>query len=256
MIVPSKHILVLDDDASRRQLNVFGLRCAGFAVHEAPDTDSARNQIARRCPHLLLICVALLEPCVQDFVKQLRDTAETSELAVTVLAEEERKRDGRVALACGVNDFLAQPISPEEFIARIETATHRTDAAIAETSSLAGLQFNAERSSVRRDDQEVLLGPTEARVLEFFMSHAGQVIPRGVLVFRVWGGRANVTRRAVDVSVCRLRRALQHLGCEDLLQTVNRRGYRLSPVPSPVDWRRAEQLARREEEPASDPSHV
>lgn len=243
----AKRILIVDANASRRQQNAFGLRCAGFAVEEAADPPAARLQIARRFPNLLLICVALLDGGVQEFIQRLRDTAETRELAVAVLAERERRSDAKNARSVGADDFIAQPIAPEDFVARIGAAATRAHpTANTSPATFASLKFDEERSTVRRGQREVPLSPTEAQVLQFFMAHADQVIPRDVLLFRIWGGRSNVTARTVDVSVCRLRRALAQLGCAGFLQTINRRGYRLSDRPAAMDWRRAEQVARRE----------
>lgn len=243
--VSVKRILIVDANSARRQQHAFGLRCAGFAVEETPDPPSARLQIARRLPNLLLICVALLDGSVQEFVQRLRDSAETSELPVAVLADRSRRSDVKHARDCGVDDFITQPIAPEDFVARVSAAARERNAS-AEAASFAGLRFDEERCVVRRGQREAPLSPTEADVLRFFMAHAHEVIPRDVLLFRIWGGRTNVTARTVDVSVCRLRRGLAQIGCAGWLQTINRRGYRLSDRPAAMDWRRAEQVARHE----------
>lgn len=248
----AKRILIVDANASRRQQHAFGLRCAGFAVAEASDPPSARLQIARRCPNLLLICVALLDGGAQDFVQGLRNSAETSELPVALFVERGRRSDVKHARDCGVDDFITHPISPEEFVARVGAAAHERSTA-GQSAPLGGLRFDEERCVVRRGQRATPLSPTEADVLRFFMAHAHEVIPRDVLLFRIWGGRSNVTARTVDVSVCRLRRALAQLGCAGFLQTINRRGYRLSDRPAAMDWRRAEQVARHEA-PTSNPT--
>jgi DNA-binding response OmpR family regulator len=251
--VSAKRILIVDANASRRQQHAFGLRCAGFAVEETPDPPSARLQIARRFPNLLLICVALLDGGVQEFVQRLRDSNETSELPVAVLAERGRRSDVKHARDCGVDDFITQPISPADFVARINAVVRERSGAAGDGGALAGLRFDEDRCVVRRGQREAPLSPTEADVLRFFLAHAHEVVPRDVLLFRIWGGRTNVTARTVDVSVCRLRRALAQVGCEGFLQTINRRGYRLSDRPAAMDWRRAEQVARHET-PANNPN--
>jgi DNA-binding response OmpR family regulator len=244
--VSAKRILIVDANPSRRQQHAFGLRCAGFAVEETPDPPSARLQIARRFPNLLLICVALLDGGVQEFIQRLRATTETSDLPVAVLAERVRRSDAKHARDCGVDDLIAQPISPADFVARVHAAARERAGVAADTTSFAGLRFDEERCVVRRGQREAPLSPTEADLLRFFLAHAHEVVPRDVLLFRIWGGRSNVTARTVDVSVCRLRRALAQIGCDGFLQTINRRGYRLSDRPAAMDWRRAEQVARHE----------
>jgi len=244
--VSAKRILIVDANAARRQQHAFGLRCAGFAVEETPDPPSALVQIARRFPNLLLICVALLDGGVQEFIQRLRDSTETSDLPVAVLAERGRRSDVKHARDCGVDDFITQPIAPADFVARVNAAARERSTGSAAGTSFAGLRFDEDRCVIRRGQREAALSPTEADVLRFFMAHAHEVVPRDVLLFRIWGGRTNVTARTVDVSVCRLRRALAQVGCTGFLQTINRRGYRLSDRPAAMDWRRAEQVARHE----------
>src|SRR5262249_51240604 len=118
----SKRILVLDDDVSRRKLNAFGLRCAGFNVDEATDESAARSRLAQCYPQLLLIVAALLALGIQDFVRSLRASSTTRDLPVLTLVERESAFGAATAREWGIDDYMLEPISPEGFIARVRTA--------------------------------------------------------------------------------------------------------------------------------------
>lgn len=233
--MPGKRILVIDEDAARRRLNAFGLRCAGFSVDEASDATAARAEIARVFPDLVLMVAARLDTAVQDFVRQLRGDRFTADLRVLALLERPGEFGAAAALEWGLDDCLFGPVEPEDFVTRVRASLESAPRSAAPDHQVAGLTIDADAGTVRRGMRAVVLGPTERRVLEFFLTHPGQVIPRELLLFRIWGGGAQLQSRVVDVSVCRLRRALAQLGCEGLLQTVSRHGYRLAESAPEID---------------------
>ena len=235
--MPGKTILVLDDEGARRKLNVFGLRCAGFTVAEVADGASAHSQIARSCPHLILIVTALLDFGVQDFVRTLRGDPKTDDLPVAVLVERESEFDARSALDWGVDDYMVEPVSPEEFVTRVRATMDAQAQPPPVHGHLADIALDNERGILRKGSASVSVGPTERRLFEFLLTHPEQLIPRELLLFRLWGGAARLQSRVLDVSVCRLRRALAQFGYEDLLQTVSRHGYRLSMRSANADAR-------------------
>jgi DNA-binding response OmpR family regulator len=223
-----KTILVLDREPLRRRLHVFGLRCAGFSTAEAADHPGARAQIARFCPHLVLIAATLLDFDVENFVRALRGDVHTRELPVVALVDRDHAIAAESALACGIDDYVVGPLPPEVFIARIAAVVGRRPQSPDTLGPIARLTLDAERGGVCWDGRFEPLGPTEQRVLELFLTYPGRLLPRELLLFRVWSGDGRVAFRAVDVGVCRLRRALARLGCAELLQTVRREGYRLA----------------------------
>ena len=93
------------------------------------------------------------------------------------------------------------------------------------------LQLEVASHRVTANGQAVALGPTEYRLLHFFMEHPERVYARGQLLDRVWGGNVYVEERTVDVHIRRLRKALEPVGCDSLIQTVRGSGYRLSTRP-------------------------
>jgi DNA-binding response OmpR family regulator len=227
-VMPGKTILVLDGDEPRRRLKAFGLRCSGFSVDEVATASSARSRIAQHYPHLVLIIAALLDIGIQDFVRAHRRNSYSQEIPVLTLVEREGRFNAATALEWGIDDYLLEPIAPQDFIDRIRAGIDCRSSAALLTESLAGLRLDSESGLLRRGKRSIALSPTEQRLLEFLLARSEQVIPRDLLTSWMWGSRANLSSRMLDVSVCRLRRSLKKLGCESLLQTVSRRGYRLS----------------------------
>ena len=223
-----ERILVLDEEAQRRGLNAFGLRCAGFSVVEACDTACARSQIVSRYPHLLLIIAALLDVWIQEFVSALRQDARTRDLPVLALVEREVARDAGYARECGIDDLIREPVSPEEFVARVRASVDRKRPDSELPERIADLRLDREGGLIRRGKRVATLGPTEQRLLELLLSRPNQLVPRDLLLFRIWGGATNLRSRVLDVSVCRLRRALESIGCGGVLHTVSRHGYKLA----------------------------
>lgn len=227
-------ILVLDEEAQRRSLNAFGLRCAGFNVVEACDAACAQSLIGNNYPHLLLIAAALLESWIQDFVCTLRENALTRDLPVLALVEHEAERDAGFARQCGIDDLIREPVSPEDFVARVRANVDRKRAVESIAAGvLAELRLDYAAGLIRRGKRSAPAGPTEQRLFELLLSRANEVVPRDLLLYRIWGGTKNLRSRVLDVSVCRLRRALDAVGCDDVLHTVSRHGYRLSGSTEP-----------------------
>ena len=224
-----ERILVLDEEAQRRSLNAFGLRCAGFNVVEACDADCARSLIGNNYPHLLLIAAALLEGWIQDFVCTLREDVLTRDLPVLALVEREVERDAGFARQCGIDDLIREPVSPEDFVARVRANVDRKRIGRAAAPGvLAELRLDCAAGVVRRGKRSAPIGPTEQRLFELLLSRPDEIVPRDLLLYRIWGGTKTLRSRVLDVSVCRLRRALDAVGCDNVLHTVSRHGYRLS----------------------------
>jgi DNA-binding response OmpR family regulator len=224
-----ERILVLDEEAQRRSLNAFGLRCAGFSVVEACDAACARSLIGNKYPHLLLIAAALLETWIQDFVCTLREDVLTRDLPVLALVEHEAEPDAGFARQCGIDDLIREPVSPEDFVARVRANVDRKRVSGPVAAGvLAELRLDCAAGLIRRGKRSAPLGPTEQRLFELLLSRPDELVPRDLLLYRIWGGTKNLRSRVLDVSVCRLRRALDAVGCDNVLHTVSRHGYRLS----------------------------
>lgn len=239
----ASNVLVIDEDASRRRVNTFGLRCAGFTATEVADPVAALAVMALNCPQLVLIVCTMLDFDLQDFIVRLRGDARTQDIPVVALVERESELDADAARDWGLDDLLLEPVRPEQFIRRIRAALEQSAYREAAVQSATGLSLDRQRGLLRRGARNVVLGPKERQLMSFFLEHPGQLLPRDLLLFRIWGGVRSLQSRVLDVSVCRLRSAMDQLGCADLIQTVSRHGYRFGP-PSE---------GREPRKPATDP---
>lgn len=226
-----RKVLIVDGNAPRRQLHAFGLRCAGFAADEAESDRAAYMQMVRSCPHLVVLLAEGPDNSMKDFVHTLRNGPVTSALPVMAIVDRAQTPEIDTALDWGLDDLLLQPVSPESFIARAHALTAINTRTLT-CDAYAELQVDDERGVLRRGNRSISVAPTERRLLHLFLSHAGAVLPRELLQFRVWGGGGRVETRVVDVSVCRLRRSLEQLGYEGVMQTVRGKGYRLAIGPA------------------------
>jgi len=225
-------ILVIERDDHRCGNLDFGLRCAGFSVDLAIDLRQASDLLAHGLPDLLLLGARTLAERSATILA-LRQNPPTESLPVMVIADRHDEVDAREMLTAGADDYVSVPIHPEELIARINALIRRSSRLPADLVEFGSLKFDRAQRRIYRDSRSVQLAPTEARVFEFFLAHPERLIPRELVRFRIWGAQGDLSRRCVDVSVCRLRRALAKLGSDCLLHTVETHGYRLSASPIP-----------------------
>lgn len=225
-----KQILVVEDEAAIREMVAFSLRRAGFAVSEAGDCAAARHMIADRAPDLILLDWMLPDISGIEFARSLQREEDTREIPVIMLTARSDEDDKVRGLESGVDDYITKPFSSRELIARIKAVMRRASPGGEEDILEAnGLVLNASSHRVTANDQFVELGPTEFRLLRFFMAHPERVFSRAQLLDRVWGGNVYVEERTVDVHIRRLRKALEESGFDSLIQTVRGAGYRFSP---------------------------
>lgn len=224
-----KNILVVEDEQSIRDLVAFGLRRAGFEVGLAADAQAARTQIADRRPDLLLIDWMLPDTSGLELTRQLRRDPDTREIPVIMLTARAEEQDKITGLEGGADDYVTKPFSARELVARIQAVLRRTGLGNAdEPLATGGLTLDQAGHRVLAGGRPLSLGPTEYRLVAFFMTHPERVWSRSQLLDRVWGGNVYVEERTVDVHIRRLRKALEPSGCDRLIQTVRGAGYRFS----------------------------
>jgi two-component system phosphate regulon response regulator PhoB len=225
----AKDILIVEDERPIREMIAFGLRRAGFDVREAEDCRGAKAQLADRQPDLLLLDWMLPDMSgleLARFLKREKDTRELPIILLTARAEEADKVQG---LEGGADDYVTKPFSPRELVARINAVLRRsTSGSGEERIEIDGLTLDQASHRVMAGDRTVALGPTEYRMLEFFMTHPERVYSRDQLLDRIWGGNVYVEERTIDVHIRRLRKALEESGFDRLIQTVRGAGYRFS----------------------------
>ena len=224
-----KQILVIEDERPIREMIAFGLRRAGFEVREAEDCRSARAELADRRPDLLLLDWMLPDMSGLELTRQLKRDRETRELPIIMLTARADEPDKVSGLEGGADDYVTKPFSPRELVARINAVLRRAAVAGAdEVIEHEGLRLDQASHRVLVGERPVTLGPTEYRMLEFFMTHPERVYSREQLLDRVWGGNVYVEERTIDVHIRRLRKALEEFGYDRLIQTVRGAGYRFS----------------------------
>ena len=225
-----KNILIVEDEAPIREMVGFAVGNAGFEISEAGDAHQAQVAIADQRPDLILLDWMLPGMSGIELARRLKRGDATRDVPIILLTargEEESKVKG---LEAGADDYVVKPFSPRELVARIKAVLRRVSPdGEAERLEVNGLTLDAAGHRVVADGNEVHLGPTEYRLLQFFMTHPERVYSRGQLLDRVWGGNVYIEERTVDVHIRRLRKALAPFDYDRFVQTVRGSGYRFSP---------------------------
>ncbi len=225
----TRTILIVEDERPIREMISFGLKRAGFNVLEAEDSRSARSLIADYRPDLALVDWMLPDVSGLELTRLLKKDKNTAEMPIILLTARAEEQDKVSGLEGGADDYVTKPFSPRELLARINAVLRRAAAGVpGETLEAGGLVLDTAGHRVMAGGATVPLGPTEYRLLEFFMTHAERVYSRSQLLDRVWGGNVYVEERTVDVHIRRLRKALEAFNCDGLIQTVRGAGYRFS----------------------------
>lgn len=228
-VMNAKRILIIEDEQPIREMICFALENAGFEIQQAADVRQAQLMIAEALPDLILLDWMLPGISGIDYARRLKKEDLTREIPIIMLTartEEEHKVQG---LESGADDYVTKPFSPRELAARIK-AVLRRGGPPAEDEILKANELLLDTASHRVSVGATMLeiGPTEYRLLEFFMSHPERVYSRGQLLDRVWGSNVYVEERTVDVHIRRLRKALEPHEHDALIQTVRGAGYRFS----------------------------
>ncbi len=224
-----QHILIVEDEQAIREMTAFGLRRAGFEVAQAEDCRGARSMIADRQPDLILLDWMLPEMSGLKFVRSLKRDSKTSDIPVIMLTARSQEEDKVKGLDNGADDYITKPFSARELHARVRALLRRAaPTGDSEVLKAEALELDLPGHRVTAGGTPVQLGPTEFKLLKFFMSHQDRVYSRTQLLDRVWGGNVYVEERTVDVHIRRLRKALTEHECEGFIQTVRGAGYRFS----------------------------
>ena len=224
-----KHILVVEDESSIREMLRFALQREGFNVAEAGDVQSARVKIADQRPDMMLLDWMLPGGSGIEFARELKSHANFRDIPVIMLTARAEEEDKVRGLNLGCDDYVSKPFSFPELIARIQAVLRRAaPGGEEERVAVGALEVDAASHRVTARGEAVKLGPTEYRLLHFFVSHPERVYTREQVLDRVWGQNVYVEERTVDVHIRRLRKALAPHGCDAMIQTVRGTGYRFS----------------------------
>jgi two-component system phosphate regulon response regulator PhoB len=222
-------ILIVDDEPAIRQMVSLALSQANYDCLEAADTAEAQTKILADKPDLILLDWMLPKVSGMDYARQLRREKLTEDIPVIMLTARTEEEDKVKGLDSGVDDYITKPFSTRELLARIRALLRRTSPHAAEVSvETGGLSLDPVTHRVTAAGKTLNLGPTEFRLLHFFMTHPERVHSRERLLDGVWGNNVYVEERTVDVHIRRLRKILAPTGHERLIQTVRGTGYRFS----------------------------
>ena len=225
----SRKILVVEDETPIREMISFVLDQNGFNAIEACDIEQALEKIHEPYPDLILLDWMLPGGTGVSLAKKLKQNEYTRNIPIIMLTARSDEDDKVKGFEAGVDDFVTKPFSPKELIARIKAVIRRVSpTSLEEEVDFHGLKLDPVAHRVAINGNSLDLGPTEFRLLHFFMTHTERVYSREQLLDNVWGTNIYVEDRTVDVHIRRLRKAISGEGHEDFVQTVRGAGYRFS----------------------------
>lgn len=222
-------ILIVEDEPAIREMVGVALSRADFELAEAGDATEAMISVSNEIPDLILLDWMLPGSSGLEVARRLKKDELTCHVPIIMLTARDEETDKITGLDTGADDYITKPFSPRELVARIKAVLRRTAPKTDEEAIEAnGLRLDAASHRVTVDNKILEIGPTEYRMLHFFMSHPERVYSRGQLLDRIWGSNIYVEERTVDVHIRRLRKALSRYGHDRLIQTVRGTGYRFS----------------------------
>jgi two-component system phosphate regulon response regulator PhoB len=224
-------ILIVDDEAAIREMIRVGLELAGYECLEAENAQDAHGIIIDQRPDLVLLDWMMPVTSGIELLRRLRRDELTRGILVIMLTAKDDEDNRVQGLDVGADDYMTKPFSSRELMARIKALLRRTAMPVVEESiEVGGLKLDPASHRVFVDAMPLNMGPTEFKLLKFFMTHQERAYSRGQLLDQVWGTNVYVEERTVDVHIRRLRKALltDDRDCGLLIQTVRGTGYRFS----------------------------
>jgi two-component system, OmpR family, phosphate regulon response regulator PhoB len=221
-------ILVVEDEPAIVELIVVNLEHAGHSALRAASVNEAEAHLRVALPEVVLLDWMLPGESGLAFLKRLRADKRTRDLPIILLTARAQEPDKLAGLEAGADDYLTKPFSTKELLARIKAVLRRrAPQHTGEPVAIEGLHLDPEAHRVSAGGNELVLGPTEFRLLHFFMTHPDRIYSRTQLLDQVWGDHVHIEERTVDVHIRRLRSALEPSGHDRLIETVRGSGYGL-----------------------------
>ena len=225
----SRSILLVEDEAPIREMLKIVLEQASFNVNEAEDFDIALEKMVEPYPDLILLDWMLPGGSGVQLARKFKEHEYTRDIPIIMLTARGEEDDKIRGFDAGADDYITKPFSPKELVARIKAVIRRvTPTAKEEPIQFSGLVLDPISHRVTANGVSIEMGPTEFKLLHFFMSHAERVYSREQLLDNVWGTNVYVEDRTVDVHIRRLRKAIELHGYDKMIQTVRGAGYRFS----------------------------
>jgi len=226
-------ILVVEDEPAIQELIAVNLEHAGHQVLRAANVPEAEALVREVLPDLVLLDWMLPGTPGLNFARQLRSDERTKDVPIIMLTARAQEQDTVTGLESGADDYVTKPFSPRELLARIKAVMRRRAPQLTDdVVEIAGLRLDPVAHRVSAGGANIAFGPTEFRMLHFFMTHPERVYSRTQLLDEVWGDHVFVEERTVDVHIRRLRQALEPTGHDGLVETVRGTGYRFRRSPA------------------------
>ena len=224
-------LLLVEDDPALSELLEYRFQGQGYSVRCTGDGDEALLMAAEDQPDLIILDWMIEGTSGIEVCRRLRRNQETAHVPIIMLTARESEDDRVRGLETGADDYLTKPFSPRELIARVGAVLRRIRPALAgEVLEVGDIRLNPVAHKVERAGKALQLGPTEYRLLKFFMESPGRVFSRNQLLDGVWGTGSDIELRTVDVHIRRLRKGLHIDGVADPVRTVRSAGYALEAV--------------------------
>jgi two-component system phosphate regulon response regulator PhoB len=223
------NILIVEDEESILELIAINLHQSGFKPIRSLNAESADKLIHEQIPDLIILDWMLPRMSGIDFAKRLKSNTLTKKIPIIMLTAKNEEENMILGLNSGADDYLTKPFSPRELVARIKAVLRRkTPELIEEPIEINGLHLDPTNHRVRSNNNSIRIGPTEFKLLHFFMKNPERLFSRNHILDKVWGNKAEIEDRTVDVHIKRLRNSLSSEGKQKLIQTVRGIGYRFS----------------------------
>lgn len=226
--MPSK-VLIIEDEAPIREMLAFVLEQHGYQPAQAADYQQGLELIVEPYPDMILLDWMLPGGSGIQFARKIKTTEHLRHIPIIMLTARGEEEDKIKGLEVGADDYMTKPFSPKELIARMRAVFRRVNpTSLDELLDIEGLVLDPVSHRISANGDSLDMGPTEFRLLHFFMTHPERVYSREQLLDHVWGTNVYVEDRTVDVHIRRLRKAISQYGHDRLVQTVRGVGYRFS----------------------------
>lgn len=223
------NILIVEDEESILELIAINLHQAGFNPIRSLNAEYAENIISEALPDLIILDWMLPGMSGVEFAKRVRGNSNTKKVPIIMLTAKSDESNKLKGLDIGADDYMTKPFSPKELIARIKAVLRRKNPELVdEPISIKGLALDPSKHLLQYNNKTITIGPTEFKLLNFFMKNPDRVFSRNQILDKIWGNKSDIDDRTVDVHIKRLRDTLKVSGQESLIKTIRGIGYRLS----------------------------
>lgn len=223
------NILIVEDEESILELIAINLHQAGFNPIRSLNAEYAENLIREALPDLIILDWMLPGMSGVEFAKRVRGNPNTKNIPIIMLTAKSDESNKLKGLDTGADDYMTKPFSPKELIARIKAVLRRKSPELVdEPISIKGLVLDPNKHLLQYNNKTITIGPTEFKLLNFFMKNPDRVFSRNQILDKIWGNKSDIDDRTVDVHIKRLRDTLKISGQESLIKTIRGIGYRLS----------------------------